>query len=225
MIKFYFHHTPNPMKVALFLEETALPYQLASVDIFKGEQHNPAFRAVNPNGKVPAIEYDGVRVFDSNAILLYLGDTTGQFIGQAENRGELLSWLMFVATGLGPFSGQSVYFKHYASEKLPYAINRYNREVKRHYEVLDQHLNNQDYLAGDEYTIADMAAWGWIDRAPGVLGDGALEDYPNLKHWFERVDSRPAVSRARQVGKDLTLKTEMDEDALHAMFPQNYAVA
>lgn len=223
MIKFYFHHTPNPMKVALFLEETALPYELVPIDVFRGEQHDPAFRAINPNGKMPAIEDNGVRVFDSNAILLYLGDKTGKFIGQTKDRGELLSWLMFVATGLGPYSGQSVHFRHYAPETLPYAINRYQREAQRHYQVLDQHLNDKNYLAGDEYTIADMAAWGWIDRAAGVLGDDALEAYSNLKRWFERVDSRPAVSRARQVGKDLTFKTEMDEDALRAMFPQNYA--
>lgn len=225
MIKFYFHHTPNPMKVALFLEEAALPYQLVPIDVFRGEQHNPAFRAINPNGKMPAIEDDGVRVFDSNAILLYLGDKTGQFIGQTANRGELLSWLMFVATGLGPYSGQAVHFTHYAPEKLPYAINRYQREAQRHYQVLDKQLNNQDYLAGNEYTIADIAAWGWIDRAPGVLGDNALEVYPNLKRWYQRVNSRPAVSRARQVGKELIFKTEMDEEALRAMFPQNYAVA
>lgn len=225
MITFYFHHTPNPMKVALFLEETALPYQLVPVDVFGGEQHNPVFRAVNPNGKVPAIEDDGVRVFDSNAILLYLGNKTGQFIGQTEDLGELLSWLMFVATGLGPYSGQAVHFKHYAPEKLPYAINRYHREAQRHYEVLDLHLNNRDYLAGNEYTIADMSAWGWIDRAAGVLDDDALKDYPNLKRWFDWVNNRPAVSRARQVGKDLTFKTEMDEEALRVMFPQNYALA
>lgn len=224
MIKFYFHHTPNPMKVALFLEESALPYQLVPIDVFKGEQHDQAFLAVNPNGKMPAIEDDGVRVFDSNAILLYLGDKMGQFLGQPEDRAELLSWLMFVATGLGPFSGQSVHFRHYAPEKLPYAINRYHREAQRHYQVLDHHLKNKNYLAGDEYTIADMAAWGWVDRAPGVLGDNALEEYPNLKRWFETVDSRPAVSRARQVGKYLTFKKEMDEEALRAMFPQNYAL-
>lgn len=225
MIKFYFHHTPNPMKVALFLEEAALPYQLIPVDVFRGEQHDPAFRAINPNGKMPAIEDDGIRVFDSNAILLYLGDKTGKFIGHADDRGELLSWLMFVATGLGPYSGQSVHFRHYAPEKLPYAINRYYREAQRHYEVLDQHLKNKDYLIGEEYTIADMAGWGWIDRAAGVLGEDALDDHPNLKRWYEAVDNRPAVSRARQVGKDLTFKTEMDEEALRAMFPQNYAVA
>lgn len=223
MIKFYFHHTPNPMKVALYLEETGLPYELVPVDTYRGEQHDPEFRKVNPNGKTPAIEHNGERVFDSNAILLYLSEKTGKLAGKLEDRAELLSWMMFIATGIGPYSGQSVHFKHVAPEKLDYAINRYHREALRHYEVLDQHLAGRTFIVGDDLTIADISAWGWIDRAPLVIGENALDPLPNLKQWFEAVDARPAVARAREVGKNVAFKKERDEEALRALFPQNYA--
>jgi len=137
MIRFYFHPTPNPAKVALMLEETSLAYQLFPIDTSKGEQHTPAFRAINPNGKVPAIvDTEGpggkeARVFDSSAILLYLGEKTGRLIGSSADRPELLSWLFFIATGIGPFSGQAVHFQHAAPEKLGYAVNRYRREIER----------------------------------------------------------------------------------------------
>ncbi|UTW13039.1 glutathione S-transferase family protein [Marinobacterium rhizophilum] len=222
MIKFFFNRAPNPLKISLFLEETGLPYELAPIDSMKGEQHSAAFRAINPNGKVPAIEDNGTRVFDSTAILLYLSEKTGKLAGKAENRGELLSWLMFIASGLGPFSGQAVHFKHMAPEKLPYAINRYDREAQRHYEVLDEHLENRAYILGDDFSIADISAWGWIDKASVVLGDNALQAYPNIQRWFDSVNSRPAVARAREVGKDISFKSERDEEALRALFPQNY---
>jgi GSH-dependent disulfide-bond oxidoreductase len=147
MIRFYYHPTPNPAKVALMLEEVGLAYQLVPIDTGKGEQHSPEFRAINPNGKVPAIiDTEGpggkeARVFDSGAILLYLAEKTGRLMGTPADRPELLSWLFFIATGIGPFSGQAVHFQHAAPEKLAYAINRYRREVERHYEVLDAHLN------------------------------------------------------------------------------------
>ena len=224
MITFYFHTTPNPMKVALYLEETGLPYQLAPIDALKGEQHSPEYRAINPNGKVPAIEDDGVRVFDSNAILLYLSEKTGQLAGAPEDRAEMLSWMMFIATGLGPYSGQSVHFRHAAPE-LPYAINRYLREAQRHYEVLDTHLENRQYIVGSDYSIADVAAWAWIDKAAVVLGEEGLAPYPNLQRWFANIESRPAVARARNIGKDIAFKTDFDEDAKRAFFPQNYPKA
>src|SRR5580692_5368106 len=149
MIRFYYHPTPNPAKVALMLEETGLAYELVPVDTSKGEQHAPEFRAINPNGKVPAIvDTDGpggkaARVFDSSAILLYLGEKTGRLIGLPADRPELLSWLFFVATGIGPFSGQAVHFQHAAPEKVGYAVNRYRREIERHYRVLDRHLSGR----------------------------------------------------------------------------------
>ena len=138
MIRLYFYPGPNPAKVALFLEETSLPYEVVPVDTAKGEQHTKEFRSINPNGKVPAIvDTDGpagaeIRVFDSSAILLYLGEKTGRLMGAPTDRGELLSWLFFIAAGLGPFSGQAVHFQRAAPEKLPYAINRYRREAERH---------------------------------------------------------------------------------------------
>src|SRR3982750_4459064 len=131
MIKFYYNTAPNPTKVALCLEEMALPYELFPVDTRKGEQHTPAFLAINPNAKVPAIVDGDATVFDSNAILLYLAEKTGKFLPEntPKNRGELLSWLIFVASGVGPFSGQSVHFRNHAPEKLPYAVNRYMFEA------------------------------------------------------------------------------------------------
>ena len=222
MIKFYFHPTPNPLKVALFLEEAGLEHELVPVDTMKGEQHEPGFRAVNPNGKLPAIEDDGERVFDSNAILLYLADKYGKFEGKPEDRGALLSWLMFIASGLGPFSGQSVHFRHMAPEKPAYAVNRYWREAGRHYQVMNDHLEGRTYFVGDDYTIVDIAAWGWVGRAGRVLGDDALDAYPNVARWFALVDARPAAARAKETGKGIAFKTERDEVALRAMFPQNY---
>jgi GST-like protein len=228
MIRFYFHPTPNPAKVSLFLEESGLSYEMLPVDTSKGEQHTPEFLAVNPNGKVPAIvDTEGVggevRVFDSTAILLYLGDKTGRFVGAPADRGELLSWLLFIASGLGPFSGQSVHFQRAAPEKLPYAINRYLREAQRHYQVLDDHLDGRNWIVGDSYSIADMSAWGWLERARFVLGqDDPLTPYPHVKRLHEAVSARPAAERARLVGRDHAFKREVDEVSLRALFPSNY---
>ncbi|WP_375749361.1 glutathione S-transferase family protein [Vibrio sp. HN007] len=224
MIQFYYHATPNPSKVAFFLEHTGLPYELIPVDTAKGEQHLPEYRRINPNGKTPAILDDGIRVFDSNAILLYLSEKSGQLAGAPEDRAELLSWLMFIGTGLGPFSGQSVHFQRAAPEQVPYAINRYLREAQRHYEVLDKHMEGREYIVGDELTIADVSAWGWIDKAQVVLGEEGLEPYPNLKRWFESIDKLPAASRAREVGKGIEFKAPVDEDARKALYPSNYPV-
>lgn len=230
MIRFYFHPTPNPAKVALFLEETQLPYEVVPVDTSKGEQHLAAFRAINPNGKVPAIVDtrgpDGkqLRVFDSTAILLYLAEKTGKFLGAPQDRPELLSWLLFLASGLGPFSGQAVHFQFAAPEGLDYAVNRYRSEAERHYQVLDAHLEGRTYLVGDTYTIADISAWGWLDRASRVRkgAEDPLGPYPNLKRLFETVEARPAVARARAVGKDHEFKKVNDEETKRALFPSNY---
>jgi len=233
MIRFYFHPTPNPAKVALFLEETGLPYEVIPVDTSKGEQHAAGFRAINPNGKVPAIvDTEGpggkaARVFDSTAILLYLAEKTGAFLGKPEDRPELLSWLLFIASGLGPFSGQAVHFQFAAPGGLDYAVNRYRREAERHYQVLNDHLENRDFIAGDSYTIADMSAWGWLDRASRVRKDeaGPLAPFPNLKRLFQRVEARPAAARARLVGKDHPFKRINDEETRRALFPSNYPPA
>ena len=231
MIQFYFHPTPNPAKVALFLEEAGLPYDIHPVDTSKGEQHSPDFRAINPNGKVPAIvDTDGpgggdARVFDSTAILLYLAEKTGRFQGAPADRPELLSWMLFLASGLGPFSGQAVHFQFAAADKSPYATSRYRSEAERHYRVLDTHLQGRDYLVGGDYTIADMSAWGWIDRASRVLKglDEPLADYPDIRRWFAAIDARPAVARARLVGADHVFKRENDDETKRALFPSSYA--
>ncbi|BAN27900.1 glutathione S-transferase family protein [Caballeronia insecticola] len=230
MIQFYFHPTPNPAKIALFLEESGLPYELKPIDTSKGEQHSPEFRAINPNGKVPAIvdtEGPGGKpavVFDSTAILLYLAEKTGQFLGAPEDRPQLLSWLMFVASGLGPFSGQAVHFQYAAPEGLDYAVNRYRREAERHYQVLNDRLKGREYVVGESYTIADMSAWGWLDRASRVFknSEDALAPYPEVKRWFAQIDARPAVARARAVNKTHAFKTTNDEETKRALFPSNY---
>jgi GST-like protein len=230
MIRFYFHPTPNPIKVALFLEEAGLAYEVVPVDTSKGEQHLPEFRKINPNGKVPAIvDTEGpggkeARVFDSSAILLYLADKTGQFLGTSEDRPELLSWLFFIASGLGPFSGQAVHFQFAAPDGLDYARNRYRREAERHYQVLEDHLAGREQIVGNSYTIADISTWGWIDRASRVLKGEVdpLAAYPNIKRWFDAIEARPAVARARSVGTDHAFKQERDEEALRALFPSNY---
>lgn len=230
MIRFYFHPTPNPQKISMMLEATGLDYEVVPVDSRKGEQHDPKFRLINPNGKLPAIvDTDGpggkeVRVFDSNAILLYLAEKTGKFLGKAEDRGEFLSWLMFVATGIGPYSGQAVHFQHVAPEGNDYGKRRYSNEAARHYQVLEDHMEGRDFIVGDELTIVDISAWGWIDKAPFVhKNPDVWDNYPNIKRWFDAVNALPAAVSARNVGKDHTFKTEMDEDAKRAMFPSNYA--
>jgi len=230
MIRFFFHPTPNPAKIALFLEETGLSYEMVPIDTSKGEQHTPQFRAINPNGKVPAIvDTDGpsgneARVFDSTAILLYLAEKTGKLQGAPQDRPELLSWLLFLASGLGPFSGQAVHFQFAAPEGLDYAVNRYRREAERHYQVLNDHLEGRKYIVGETYTIADISAWGWLDRASRVLKGAAdpLGSFPNLKRLFETVDARPAAARARAAGKDHEFKKVNDEETRRALFPSNY---
>jgi GST-like protein len=222
MITFYFHPSPNPMKVALLLEELALPFELVAVDIFKGEQHTAAFRNINPNGKVPAIVDEGVRVFDSHAILLYLAEKHERFLSRAANeRAAALSFLQFIATGLSPFSGQAVHFLHYAPESLPYAKNRYLKEVERHYRVLDTRLGESKFLAGNEYGIADMALWGWARSAGYIFGEKGLIDYPNVRRVIEQIDARPAAARAVALKDRLQLKSEFDEETRRALFPQN----
>jgi GST-like protein len=233
MIRFYFHPTPNPAKIALFLEEAQLPYELVPVDTSKGQQHLAAFRTVNPNGKVPAIvDTDGpggkeVRVFDSTAILLYLAEKTGLFLGAPADRPELLSWLLFIASGLGPFSGQAVHFQYAAPDGLAYAVNRYRREAERHYQVLNDQLAGREFIVGNTYTIADISAWGWLDRASRVLKGAAdpLGSYPHLKRLFQTVDGRPAVARARAIGADHEFKKVNDDETKRALFPSNYPPA
>lgn len=227
MIKFYYNAAPNPAKVALFLEESGLPYEVVPVDTRKGEQHLAAYTAINPNAKVPSIVDDGVVVFDSNAILLYLAEKTGQFLPAAapESRAQLLSWLMFVASGIGPYSGQSVHFKHHAPAPQVYAANRYDFEAWRHWRILDAHLAQHVYMLGDSYTVVDMAVWGWARVVPYVLGADAWEKLPNVKRLLDLINARPAAQRTEAIKTRYTFKTEMDDEARKAMFPQNERLA
>jgi GST-like protein len=210
------------MKVVLFLEETGLPYEVKPVDTRKGEQHKPEFLAVNPNGKVPVIvdHETGATVFDSNAILLYLAEKTGQFLPENTPvaRGELLSWLMFVATGVGPFSGQAVHFKHFAPEPKEYAVKRYLFEARRHYGLLDGRLSGRPYLVGNTYTIVDMAAWGWARMVPFILGEDAWAGFPHLKRLLDEISTRPAAQRTATLKDRHAFKAEMDEEARQHMF-------
>lgn len=217
MIKFYYNMAPNPMKVALCLEETGLPYELVPVDTRKGEQHAPEYLAINPNAKVPAIVDGGETVFDSNAILLYLGEKTGKFL--PARKGEMLSWLMFVATGIGPYSGQAVHFRNFAPEPKEYAVNRYTFEAQRHWGILDARLAKQQFMCGDSFSIVDMAVWGWSRLIPFVLGPEAPQQFPNVQRHLAEINARPAAARALALKDKHAFKAEMDEAARLAMFP------
>jgi GSH-dependent disulfide-bond oxidoreductase len=227
MIKFYYAPAPNPLKVALLLEELGEPYEVVPIDTRKGEQFSPAFRAINPNSKTPALEDGAAKVFDSNAILLYLAEKTGRFLpaNTPVARGELFSWLMFVATGIGPYSGQAVHFKHFAPEPKEYPVQRYNFEAERHWGILDERLGKQRYMLGDTYTIVDMAVWGWARAVPFIFGEGAWNSRTNLKRLLDEIDARPAAARAEAIKDRYKWKTENDEEARRHMFPSLAAMA
>jgi GST-like protein len=220
MLTFYYHPSPNPAKVALFLEESGLPYELVPVDTRKGEQHEPAFLKINPNAKTPALVDGDVTVFDSNAILLYLAEKTGQFLPEntPQARGELLSWLMFVATGIGPYSGQAVHFKHFAPEPKEYAVDRYLYEARRHWGIVNDRLAGRRYMLGDVYTIVDMAVWGWARAVPFIFGEEAWSVLPHLKRHFDEISARPAAQAAGALKDRHAFKAEFDEEARRHMF-------
>ena len=221
MLKFYYSLAPNPMKVALFLEEAGLPYEAIAVETRKGEQHAPAFTALNPNAKVPVIVDGATTVFDSSAILLYLAEQTGQFLSAPEDRGPMLSWLMFTASGIGPFTGQCVHFRHYAPEPVPYAQNRYDFEAWRHWKILDAHLADRPWMVSGRYTLLDMAVWGWARALPFALGENAWEQLPHVRRLFDTISAHPAALRAAALKDRHAFKTEMDDEARRAMFPHN----
>ncbi len=201
MIDLYYWTTPNGHKVTLFLEETTLPYRVIPVNIGRGEQFEPAFLRVAPNNRIPAIvDHDPqnggepVSLFESGAILLYLAEKTGRFIPtEGRGRAEVLQWLFWQMGGLGPMAGQNHHFRNYAPEKIPYAIDRYVRETNRLYGVLDRRLADRAFLAGDAYSIADMASFPWI--LPDAQGQ-SMDDFPHLRRWHEEIKARPATGRA-----------------------------
>lgn len=217
-MKFFYHPSPNPAKVALFLEEAGLAYELVPVDVQRGEQHAPAYLAINPNGKTPALVDGDICVFDSTAILLYLAQKTGRFMGDASLQPQLLSWLMFIATGIGPYSGQAVHFRHVAPEPKTYAFKRYDYEAWRHWRILDARLADRTYLVGDTYTIADMAFWGWARAVSFILGDDAWDQLPNAKRLFDLLEARPAAVRALALKDVVAFKDKVDEETLAAMY-------
>lgn len=195
MIDFYTAATPNGYKVSILLEETGLDYRVHVLDLARGDQKQPDFLGVSPNGRVPAIVDDGFAVFESGAILLYLAEKTGQFLpAEPQARSRVVQWLMWQMSGLGPMMGQLNVFKRYFPEHLPAAIDRYERETYRLFGVLDGQLAHHPYVAGPDYSIADMACWPWV-RAyewPGLTLDG----HPRLQEWVARIGERPAVQRA-----------------------------
>ena len=201
MIELYYAATPNGLKIKLFLEETGVPYEIRPVSISKGEQFEPAFLTISPNNKIPAIvdtEPTGggapVSIFESGAILVYLAEKTGRFLPKSlRGRTEVLKWVFWQVSGLGPMAGQAGHFRFYAPEPIPYGIDRYTKEVSRLYGVLDKQLAQHDYVAG-EYSIADMAIYPWI--VPHEPHGQKLGDFPHLKLWFETVQVRPAVVKS-----------------------------
>ncbi|MDI9332559.1 MAG: glutathione S-transferase N-terminal domain-containing protein [Alphaproteobacteria bacterium] len=226
MLKFFYNAAPNPMKVALLLEELGLAYEAIPVDTRKGEQHKPEFLAINPNAKVPALVDGDATVFDSNAILLFLADREKKFVATdaaSPARAETLAWLMFIATGVGPFSGQSVHFRHVAPEPKEYALNRYDFEAHRHWRVIEQHLAGREFMVGGQYSIVDMAFWGWARMVPYVLGSGDVtwSKYPNVKRLLDAINARPAAQRAEALKSRHVFKTELDAEARKFLYPQN----
>lgn len=221
MLTFYYHPTPNPSKVALLLEELKLEYTVSPVDTSRGEQHSAAFRAINPNGKVPAIDDGGITVFDSTAILLHLARKTGQFLGAgtAADDASLLSWLMFIGTGLGPFTGQAVHFAHYAPQPNEYAAHRYTFEAERHWDLVNDRLATRRYMLGDDYSIVDMSLWGWCRGLLYLMGDAAWVRFPHVGRLYDEINARPAAERVEALRSQYTFKAEFDEETRVSLFP------
>jgi GST-like protein len=229
MIDLYYWPTPNGWKVSIMLEECGLPYAMKPVNIGKGEQFAADFLAISPNNRMPAIvDHDPpgggapISVFESGAILLYLGEKTGKFLpADIRGRFEVVQWVMWQMGGLGPMCGQNHHFSQYAPEKLPYAIDRYVRETNRLYGVLDNRLADREFVAG-AYSIADMACWPWI--VPYERQGQNLDDFPNLKRWFETMQARPAVDRGYRLGRELRDVTPVtSEEARKVLFGQTAA--
>jgi GSH-dependent disulfide-bond oxidoreductase len=222
MIDVYSWATPNGHKVHIMLEECGLPYAAHAVDISAGEQFSPDFLAISPNNRIPAItDPDGpdgepISLFESGAILLYLAGKTGRFLPRStRGKYQALQWLMFQMASVGPMLGQTHHFRAYAPEKVEYAINRFSNEARRLYGVMDKQLATNDYIAGREYTIADMAVWPWL-RSHEKQGID-IGEFPNVKAWFEAIGNRPAVQRGITVLADRR-KPELDQAAREILF-------
>lgn len=229
MIELYYWPTPNGHKVTMFLEETGLEYDIRPVDISAGDQFRPEFLAFSPNNRMPAIidtaPVDGgkpVTVFESGAILVYLAEKTGRFLpSDLRERKAVLEWLFWQVGGLGPMAGQNHHFGIYAPEKIDYAITRYVNETNRLYGVLDRRLDGQKYLAGEAYSIADMAAYPWV--VPWKRQQQDLDDFPNLRRWFDEIRARPATIRAYARGEPFASRPAVTEEGKKVLFGQTAA--
>ena len=228
MIELHYWPTPNGHKITLFLEEAGLPYEVKPVNIGKGDQFKPDFLAISPNNRMPAIvdtaPADGgapLSVFESGAILQYLADKTGRFLpADTRERFKVLQWLFWQVGGLGPMLGQNHHFSRYAPEKIPYAIDRYVNETRRLYGVLDKQLDGRAFLAGKDYTIADMACYPWI--VPHEAQGMSLDDFPHVKAWFQAIHDRPATKKAYEIGESVKDRFDLttDEAARKVLFGQ-----
>ena len=231
MYDIYFWTTPNGYKILLFAEEAGLAYTIKPVNISKGEQFHPDFLKISPNNRMPALVDhapaaggEPVSVFESGAILLYLAEKTGRFINpDLPGRVEVLQWLFWQMGGLGPMAGQNNHFRTYAPEKIAYAIDRYTREVNRLYGVLDRRLSDRLFLAGRDYTIADMASYPWL-LSPERHGQN-IDDFPHLKRWRAAIADRPATKRAYEKGAAINIApTVGDEASRKILFGQTSAI-
>jgi GST-like protein len=229
MIDLHYWPTPNGHKITLFLEEAGLPYRVIPVNIGKGEQFQPEFLAIAPNNRMPAIvdhhpvdAQSPLSIFESGAILLYLADKTGQFIpADLHGRNEVLQWLFWQMSGLGPMAGQNGHFNIYAPEKVPYAIDRYVRETARLYGVLDRRLADRPFIAGADYSIADMACYPWI--VPHQAHHQQLSDFPHLSRWFTAIAQRPATIKVYADGLKIYTPPPggLSEEARRVLFGQS----
>ena len=228
MIELYYWPTPNGHKITIFLEEAGLDYRIVPVNIGAGDQFKPDFLKISPNNRMPAIidtsPNDGsepISVFESGAILLYLAEKTGKFLPRdLRSRKTVIEWLFWQVGGLGPMAGQNHHFSQYAPEKIPYAIERYVNETNRLYGVLDRQLANFEYVAG-EYSLADMASYPWIVSHKKQSQN--LDDFPNLKRWFETIKNRPAVIKAYEKGQKVSSQSTVTEESKKILFGQTSA--
>jgi GSH-dependent disulfide-bond oxidoreductase len=228
MIDLYYWTTPNGHKTTIFLEEARVPYRIIPVNISAGEQFKPSFLAISPNNRIPAIvdnaPADGgapIGVFESGAILLYLGEKTGQFLPvDVRGRAEVTQWLFWQIGGLGPMAGQNHHFAQYAPERIPYATERYVKETNRLYGVLNRRLADRSFIAG-EYSIADMASYPWI--VPHKAQKQNLNDFPHLRRWSETMRERPAVKRAYERAREINERPVVTEEAKAILFGQTAA--
>ena len=226
MIDLHFWPTPNGHKITMFLEEAGLDYRIVPVDIGAGEQFRPEFLAISPNNRMPAIvdhaPADGgapVSVFESGAILVYLAEKIGRFLpSEIRARKTVLEWLFWQVGGLGPMAGQNHHFVQYAPEKLPYALDRYVAETNRLYGVLDRRLRGRTFIAGNDYSIADMACYPWI--VPWKRQQQTLEDFPDLHRWFDSIRARPATVAAYEKGQAVSDRPVVTDESRDILFGQ-----